>query len=183
MFYFQAAFLMQATWYVSRVTCPGVTCRECDAKTSFKHSHPRHHPEYSGKKCPEKVLFIIKPTAAARRRSACTSDCIFQLAGQSRHIQTWEQCLTMFPSTLIRIFDIQSFKELSFNPNLFGTLVCKTFINGFDQQWFRKLIFHTYVPIYDEGDFSVSTDSLGLIDFKHCLTKLTCLGTSFEHCV
>ena len=177
---------MQATWYVSRVTCPGVTCLECDAKTSFKHSHPRHHPEYSGKKWPEKVLFIIKPTAAARRRSACTSDCIFQLAGQSRHIQTCEQCLTMFSSYLLRIFDIQSFKEVVLTLNWDTCLQnLLTFINGFDQQRFIKLIFHTYVcpNLRWRRHYSDSTDSLDLKDFKYCLTKPTCLRTSFEHCV
>ena len=96
--------------HLARFTCPGVTCRECDAKTSFKHSHPDIIQNTPARSAQRRSCLSLNPPRRHGRDLHALSDCIFQLVGQSRHIQTWEQCLTMFPSTLLRIFDIQSFK-------------------------------------------------------------------------
>ena len=140
MFYFQAAFLKQATWYVSRVTCPGVTCRECDAKTSFKHSHPdiiQNTPARSGQR---RSCLSLNPPRRHGRVLHALSDCIFQLAGQGRHIQTCEQCMTMFSSYLLRIFNIQSFKEAML------TLNWDTCLQNLHQWFWSTMIQKTDLP-------------------------------------
>ena len=130
--------LMQATWYVSRV--PGWRVASV---------MPRH---------PSNILTrdIIQntPARSAQRRSCLSlnpprrhggdlhalSDCIFQLVGQSRHIQTCEQCMTMFSSYLLRIFNIQSFKEAML------TLNWDTCLQNLHQWFWSTMIQKTDLP-------------------------------------